>query len=146
MPTLEHKKSRIKGELVSELNNVSSEDGGNISVERYDDVVLATNGGSADNLQAADLLTQAMSELTQSLQEFRQGSTNITVHTADLQLGRFVAAAAANGGSTTLLQVQKLSLVYPEKVLFTQLLMPFATCTFYQFELTKYISTALMGL
>lgn len=89
---------------MTDLAVVPSEEGTSIAVEGYGDVVVAP-GTSTDNLQAADLLTQAMSELTQSLQEFRPGSTNITVHAPDtIQLSRLVAAAASTG-TPTLLQV-----------------------------------------
>nr|KAG5702586.1 hypothetical protein BaRGS_003746 [Batillaria attramentaria] len=65
----ERRKSQSKeGEFIADLTVVQTEDGTSVAVERYDDVVVAAPSGMAENLQAADLLTQAMSELTQSLE------------------------------------------------------------------------------
>ncbi|XP_071095824.1 PR domain zinc finger protein 10-like [Haliotis cracherodii] len=46
--------------------------------ERYEEVTATVQGAQPETLQAADLLTQAMSELTQTLQEYRPGEFHIT--------------------------------------------------------------------
>lgn len=113
---MERRKSQGKdNEFMTDLV-VQTEDGTSVAVERYDDVVVTAPTVITENLQAADLLTQAMSELTQTLQEYRPGTTNITVHAPDpIQLSRLLASAAS-GGTPTLLQVQPNGTLQPATI------------------------------